>query len=224
VGLALHLGSQILSLAPYRAAYARAAEMVRALRAQGLAAETVDCGGGLGIGYRAMPEVSPAAFAGALRTAFGGLGVRLMVEPGRWLVGPAGVLLASIVLIKGDGRFVVLDAAMNDLIRPAMYDAWHGIVPLAAADVVRGLAKVDVVGPVCESGDTFTRNRALPALGAGARVAILDTGAYAAVMSSTYNARPLAPIAWVDGGQWTVIRPRQSYENLWAAERIPGAT
>ena len=220
VGLALHIGSQILSAAPYRAAFARAAGLVRALRAQGLAVRRVDCGGGLGIGYRDEPGASPVALAGAMRTAFGGLDVELMVEPGRWLVGPAGVLLAGVVLVKG-GRFLVLDAAMTELVRPAMYDAWHGIVPLAAADAVAPAAPVDVVGPVCESADTFARARTLPCLVPGARVAVLDAGAYGAVMSSTYNGRPLAPVAMVDGDRWAVIRGRQAYDELWAGERVP---
>ena len=217
VGLALHIGSQILSTAPYRAAFARAAELVRVLRERGLTVRRMDCGGGLGIGYRDGPGASPAALAGAMRAAFGGLDLELMVEPGRWLAGPAGVLLAEVVLVKG-GRFVVLDAAMNELMRPALYDAWHGVVPLAAADAVGAVAPVDVVGPVCESGDTFARGRLLPKLAAGARVALLDVGAYGAVMSSTYNARPLAPIALVDGDRWAAIRDRQAHAALWAGE------
>jgi len=221
VGIALHIGSQILSLAPYRAAYARAADLVRALRAVGQTVSRVDCGGGLGIGYQDQPGASPTAFAGALRAAFAGLDVELMVEPGRWLVGPAGLLLSSVVLTKAAERFVVIDAAMNDLVRPAMYDAWHAIVPLAAGNAVGRVRDVDVVGPVCESGDTFARARALPGLGAGDRVAILDAGAYGAVMSSTYNARPLAPIALVDGSRWAVIRARQTLDDLWAGERVP---
>ncbi len=221
VGIALHIGSQILSLAPYRAAYARAADLVRTLRAAGQRVTRVDCGGGLGIGYRDTPGLSPAAFAGALRAAFAGLDVQLMIEPGRWLIGPAGVLLASVVLTKGDERFVVLDAAMNDLVRPAMYDAWHAIVPLAAGNAVGPVSKVDIVGPVCESGDTFAKARALPALQSGDRVAILDAGAYGAVMSSTYNARPLAPIALVDGSRWATIRARQEPDELWRGESIP---
>jgi diaminopimelate decarboxylase len=186
----------------------------------------MDCGGGLGIGYMDEAGASPAAFAGALRASFAGLDVELMVEPGRWLVGPAGVLLASVTLTKGildrgDARFMVLDAAMNDLVRPAMYDAWHGIVPLAAGNAVGAASPVDVVGPVCESGDTFARGRLLPALPAGARVALLDAGAYGAVMSSSYNARPELPIAMVDGDRWAVIRARQPHERLWEGETIP---
>jgi diaminopimelate decarboxylase len=150
--------------------------------------------------------------------------LRLAVEPGRWLVAPAGLLLASVELVKqaGAGRFVVLDAAMNDLVRPAMYDAWHGIVPIAAADALGAPAPADIVGPVCESGDTFARNRLLPSITQNARVAILDAGAYGAVMSSTYNARPLAAQVLIDNESWTVIRERQDHAALWAGERVPG--
>ena len=223
VGLALHIGSQIMSMTPYRAAYARTAEMVRALRAAGQVVEIVDCGGGLGIPYRNEPSASPAAFAGAIRAALGGLDVRLAIEPGRWLVGPAGVLLASVILSKmtSGRRFVVLDAAMNDLARPAMYDAWHGVVPVSPVDAVRPTAPADIVGPVCETGDTLARNRALPPLAAGTRLAILDAGAYGSVMSSTYNARPLAAEVMVDGNRWSVIRARQPVEAMWAGESTP---
>ncbi len=223
VGLAVHIGSQITSLAPYRAAYARLAGLVGALRASGQDVQTVDCGGGLGMGYRNEKVPGPSALAAVLAGAFGELGVRLILEPGRWLVGPAGGLLSEVVLVKraGGQRFVVLDAAMNDLVRPAMYGAWHGILPVAAADAARKLEPAEVVGPVCESGDTFARGRGLPPLAQGARVAILDVGAYGAVMSSTYNARPLAACAMIDAGRWSVIRARQPVEALWREERIP---
>lgn len=223
VGLALHIGSQILSTTPYRAAYARTAELVRTLRAAGNTVRMVDCGGGLGIGYRNEPAPSPAALAGAIAHAFAGLGLELAVEPGRWIVGQAGVLLASVLLQKRTGgrRFVVLDAAMNDLLRPAMYDAWHGVVPLSPTHAVAPCTGADLVGPVCETGDTFARARALPDLPPHARVAILDAGAYGSVMSSTYNARPLAAEALVDGDRWAPIRPRQQLDALWAGETIP---
>lgn len=223
VGLAVHIGSQILSMAPYRAAFSRIAELVQALRAAGQRVEVVDCGGGLGIPYRNEPSPSPAALAGAIAGALHNLDVRVMVEPGRWLVGTAGLLLASVVLVKhaGGARFVVLDAGMNDLIRPAMYEAWHGIVPVAAAEAVGPVSLADVVGPICETGDTFTRARALPPLANGSRVAILDAGAYGAVMSSAYNARGLAAEVMVDDGAFTVIRARQPVEALWANDRIP---
>lgn len=223
VGIATHIGSQILSTAPFRAAFGRMAELVKDLRSRGLAVSRVDCGGGLGIGYRDESPLSPEAFAGVIRAILGGLGTSIIVEPGRWLVGPAGVLVASVVLVKhaAPSRFVVLDAAMNDLLRPALYDAWHGIVPLSAVDTLQPISPAEVTGPVCETGDTFARNRNLPPLAPGARVAILDTGAYGAVMSSTYNARPLAPQVLVDGACWAVIRDRQPLAALWADERVP---
>ena len=223
VGIALHIGSQILSTVPYRAAYARTAALVRDLRAAGQAVSIVDCGGGLGIGYRNEPAPSPAALANAIARAFDGMDLRIAVEPGRWLIGQAGLLLASVLLQKhtGDRRFVVLDAAMNDLLRPAMYEAWHGVVPVSAVDALAPTGPADLVGPVCETGDTFARGRALPMLHPHARVAILDAGAYGSVMSSTYNARPLAAQVLVDGDRWSVIRPRQPVEALWANEQVP---
>jgi diaminopimelate decarboxylase len=223
IGLATHIGSQILELAPYRAAFARIAELVPALRREGLRIGVVDCGGGLGIPYRNEPVPSPAGLAAAMKAAFGNLDVQLAMEPGRWLIGPAGILLASVVLVKHTPYepFIVLDAAMNDLVRPAMYDAWHGIVPLSPIDAIAAAIPATVVGPVCESSDTFARSRLLPPLETGARVAILDAGAYGAVMSSTYNARPLAAEIWVDGGRWSVIRDRQPLEAIWERERLP---
>ena len=187
--------------------------------------ESIDCGGGLGIPYRNEPAPSPAGLAGAMKAAFHNMDVRLALEPGRWLVGPAGVLLASVVLTKQTPvtRFVVVDAAMNDLVRPAMYDSWHGIVPVSPVDAVAPLSPADVVGPICESGDTFARERALPPLAPGALVAFLDAGAYGAVMSSPYNARPRAAEVMVDGDRWTVIRPRQTIDDLWANEVLPAS-
>ncbi len=223
VGVALHIGSQILSTRPYHAAYTRTADLVRDLRAGGQTVDIVDCGGGLGIGYRNEPAPTPAALAGAIRGAFGNLGVRLAIEPGRWVAAQSGLLLAAVLLQKHthDRRFVVLDAAMNDLIRPAMYDAWHGVVPVSPTDAQAPTTPADLVGPVCETGDTFARARALPQLSPNALVAILDAGAYGSVMSSTYNARPLAAEVMVDAGRWSVIRPRQSIEALWANEQVP---
>jgi diaminopimelate decarboxylase len=139
------------------------------------------------------------------------------------LVGPIGVLLASVILVKHNGgtRFVVLDAAMNDLVRPSMYQAWHGIVPVSAVDAVAPLSPADVVGPICESGDTFAKDRRLPPLAANALVAILDAGAYGRVMSSSYNARPAAAEVLVERTQWSVIRDRPPHSALWADERVP---
>lgn len=223
VGVATHIGSQILSLAPFRAAYQRIAALVVDLRAAGQSVGVVDCGGGLGIPYRDEIAPPPAGLAAVIRTAFAALDVSVKLEPGRWLVGPAGLLLARVVLQKrtGAARFVVLDAAMNDLIRPAMYDAWHGIVPLSPVALHAPCTAADIVGPVCETGDTFARGRMLPDLPPGALVALLDAGAYGAVMSSTYNARPLAAEAMVGGNSYAVIRPRQTIEALWGEEILP---
>ncbi len=224
VGIAVHIGSQITSgMAAYRAAYAKVAELVQALRSRGLPVERVDCGGGLGIPYRDEPAPAPEALAGAIKATLGGLGLPVMLEPGRWIAGPPGLLLTSVVLQKqgAERRFLVTDAAMNDLIRPAMYEAWHGILPVAAAAHAAPLSPADVVGPVCETGDTFARGRALPMLQPGSLLAFLDAGAYGAVMSSTYNMRPLAAEVLVDGACFAVVRERQSFEALLAAGRLP---
>lgn len=225
LGFSVHIGSQIVAMAPYRAAFARVADLVRTVRARGLPVSLVDCGGGLGICYRDEAEGAPEALAGAIRAELGDLDVRLAIEPGRWLAGPAGLLLSRVILRKAgeDGlpSFLILDAAMNDLMRPSLYEAWHGILPVSARDATRPVEAVNVVGPVCESADSFADGRALPRLEEGARVALLDTGAYGAVMSSTYNGRPLAAQVLVDGGRWSVIRERQPVEGLWAADRIP---
>ena len=223
VGLAVHIGSQITTAAPFHGALTRLAGLVRDLRGAGERVTRLDCGGGLGIAYREETPLAPEMLAGVLRATLGDLDLALVVEPGRWLVGPAGVLVASVVLVKNAAPrpFLVLDAAMNDLLRPALYDAWHGIVPLAAKDARATPMAVDVVGPVCESGDIFAAHRPLPPLVPGARVAILEAGAYGAVMSSTYNARPLAAAAMVDGAAWAMIRARQTVDDLWRGEIVP---
>ena len=222
-GIALHIGSQILSTEPYAKAYAKAADMVRALRGQGLSVEVLDLGGGLGIGYHDEPGLNLAAFAATVRREVGDLGVQLLLEPGRYLVGPAGLLLSSVILQKRtEKRFVVLDAAMNELMRPALYEAWHGILPVDPALFHGAATPADVVGPICESADCFAQDRALPDLPPGTRVALLDTGAYGAVMSSAYNARPRAASVLVSGGQAQLITPRQKPEDLWADEILPG--
>ena len=224
VGIAMHIGSQILEMAPYRAAFAAAAQLVHQLRDLRQNVEVVDCGGGLGIDYRGQTEASPLAFAHAMRASLHNLGVRLMIEPGRFLVGPAGLLLASVIREKhtGDRRFVVLDAAMNDLLRPSLYEAWHGILPVAPAALHAAVTAADVVGPICESGDIFARGRMLPVLAEGDRVALLDAGAYGAAMSSNYNARPRAAEVLVDCGTAHLIRARPAVEELWAGEMVPG--
>lgn len=222
LGIAMHIGSQILSIVPYRHAFTKGAEMILALRAAGQTVEIMDIGGGLGIGYQDEPDLSPQAFAAMVRQVFQGLNVRLMMEPGRYLVAPAGILLASVILTKQAGkRFVVLDAAMNDLVRPAMYDSWHGILPLTASALHASTEPADVVGPVCESADVFAKDRPLPNLASGARVAILDAGAYGAVMACNYNARPCPAVVLVDAGKAHLITPRQTHEALWADETLP---
>jgi diaminopimelate decarboxylase len=221
VGLALHIGSQILSLSPFRESFVVLGALARTLRAEGLPLSRLDCGGGLGVPYRNEPAPTPAGLAGALAGAFRDLEVELLLEPGRWLLAPAGLLLARVVRIKpGSERpFVVLDAGMNDLIRPALYDAWHGIVPLAPA--AGPVGPVDIVGPICESADTFATARLIGGCVPGACVAILDAGAYGRVMGSAYNARPCAAEAMIEGERWALIRPRPLLAALWQDERVP---
>ncbi|MFC0406783.1 diaminopimelate decarboxylase [Roseomonas elaeocarpi] len=224
IGIAVHIGSQITEgVSAFRAAYARVAELVTALRGRGLPVERVDCGGGLGIPYRDEVAPKPEALAGAIAGALKHLDLPVMIEPGRWIAGPAGVLISRVVLVKHGAtrRFVVLDAGMNDLLRPAMYDAWHGILPVGAELFHSARRPADVVGPVCETGDTFTRGRDLPELRPGDVVAMLDAGAYGAAMSSTYNARPLAAEVLVDGNRWAVVRERQPFEDLLARQSVP---
>jgi diaminopimelate decarboxylase len=230
VGLAVHIGSQIFGTAAFTAAYAKLADLVRTLRAQNLPVQMVDCGGGLGIPYRDELAALPEAWAGAIRAAFTGLDdLRLAIEPGRWLVGPAGILVASVVRTKRAGMahpIIVLDAAMNDLARPAIYGAFHGILPVAAAHLAAATELADIAGPVCESADIFGRARKIAPLPDNALVAILDAGAYGAVMSSTYNARPLAAQVLIDDtladvAGFSLIRPRQAVSALWASEILP---
>ncbi len=213
-GLAVHIGSQIMGVAQFAAAYRKMADLVVALRARGLTVPAVDCGGGLGIAYRDEPDILPEAWAGAIAAQLGSLDLRLAVEPGRWLVGPAGVLLARVVRIKRecmDRPILILDAGMNDLVRPAMYGAWHGILPIAAADLVAETEFVDIAGPVCESADMFARGREIPRLSPGSLLAILDAGAYGAVMSSGYNARPFAPQVLIGEPSGAAARPAASF-------------
>ncbi len=224
-GLATHIGSQILSPAPFKAAYARIAEMVVGLRDEGLSVSVVDCGGGLGVRYRDELAPPPAALAGAIAETLGHLDLKLAIEPGRWIAAPAGVLLASVIDLKaqreGVSDFVIVDAAMNDLARPSLYGAWHGIIPLAPDLAYAETAPQTVVGPVCESSDVLAKDRLLPAVRTGDQIAILDTGAYGAVMSSTYNSRPLAAQVMIEHGQWQVVRKRQRVEALWGDDSIP---
>lgn len=222
VGLSVHIGSQLLDLEPYRQTYLRLREMALVLRAEGYGLTTLDLGGGLGIGYHGEPGPDPRALAGIIRDVLGDLDFRLAVEPGRWLVGGAGVLLARVILVKhGETkRHVVVDTAMNDLIRPTLYEGFHRIEPVAGRDRPDA-GPADVVGPICESGDYLAKDRPLPAVEAGELLAVRDAGAYGAVMASTYNARPLAPEVLVDGDRWAVVRPRQDVAALIALDRVP---
>lgn len=225
VGIDMHIGSQLTDLDPYRQAYSKMAQLCRTLRADGHAIMRLDMGGGLGIPYRrdnAAPPL-PIEYGQVIRETVGDLGCEIEIEPGRNIVGNAGVLLASVIHTKrGEGRdFLILDAAMNDLIRPAMYDAHHDIVPVREPAVGAEVAPVDVVGPVCETGDTFARGVQLPSLGDGELVAFRSAGAYGAVMASEYNSRPLVPEVLVAGDRFAVIRPRPSIDEMLGRDRIP---
>ena len=226
VGLACHIGSQIVDLTPLEGAFRLLRSMTETLRARGLSVTRLDLGGGLGVPYAedaatASIEDYMAMTAGALD----GLEVEAAFEPGRLLAANAGVLLSRVIQVseRQDGRrFLVLDAAMNDLVRPAMYDAFHDIKPVRArpAGGDNSPTAYDVVGPVCETGDTFARERPLPPLEAGDLVVFTGAGAYGAVMASEYNSRLLAPEVLVDGDRWAVIRPRPSYEDMLAREPL----
>ena len=223
VGLAMHIGSQLVDLAPFRHAFERVAELVIELRAEGFDVRRLDLGGGIGIRYHAETPPEPAAYAGLVREVFGTLGLEVAFEPGRILCGPSGLLVARVVYVKegSSRRFVIVDAAMNDLMRPALYDAWHDIVPVRLPAPGAVLSPVDVVGPVCETGDTFASERELLPLAEDELVAFTNAGAYGAVMSSTYNSRPLVPEVLVSGGRFAVVRARPSYEAMLAMDSIP---
>jgi diaminopimelate decarboxylase len=225
VGIDVHIGSQLTELAPYEAAFGKVAALTAALRADGHDIRRLDLGGGLGIPYQRSNEAPPLPFDyGALiRRTVGDLGCEIDIEPGRLIAGNAGLLLSRVIYLKrGEGRdFLILDAAMNDLIRPAMYEAWHDILPVAEPPPGVDLAPIDVVGPVCETGDTFARARALPPLGAGDLVAFRSAGAYGAVMASEYNSRPLVPEVLVHGDHYAVVRSRPSFDEMLNRDTIP---
>jgi diaminopimelate decarboxylase len=219
VGLHVHVGSQITSLEPLRDAAERVVALARVLVSDGIPLEHVDLGGGLGISYDGSPVPTAAEYAAAILQAIAGSGFELVVEPGRALVASAGTLLSRVVdrkAYEGGPRFVVLDAGMTELLRPALYGAFHRIV--AVAPRAGEEERYEVVGPLCESSDIFGRDRLLPPIEVGDLVAILDAGAYGSVMASTYNRRPLPPEVLVDGDSWRVIRRRQTIDDLLSLE------
>lgn len=223
VGVAVHIGSQLIDLAPYREAYGRVAAFVEVLRGDGHEIDELDLGGGLGITYGDERAPSPADYGAMVKQAVGGLGCRVTFEPGRVIAGNAGVLVARVLYLKQGlaKQFCILDGAMNDLIRPTLYNAYHAIVPVrqAADDAVETV--MDMVGPICETGDYLARNRMMPPLAAGDLLAVRTAGAYAAVMASTYNTRPLAPEVMVAGDRFSVVRRRLDIDEMLALESLP---
>jgi diaminopimelate decarboxylase len=222
-GLAMHIGSQVTDLAPFGDAIGRLRDLAAALRADGLNFERLDLGGGLGIPYGPNPAPSPAEYGAMVRSTLGDFECEMIFEPGRVLVGNAGILVTRVLYVKEGAtrRFVVVDAAMNDLMRPVLYDAYHTIVPVAESNSEAEMTEVDVVGPICESGDTFAVRRPMADVGPGDLLAIRTAGAYCATMSSTYNARPLVPEVLVRGDAFAVVRQRLSVADMLARETLP---
>jgi diaminopimelate decarboxylase len=223
VGLAVHIGSQLTDLAPFEAAFQRLIDLALELRQGGLTVERLDLGGGLGVRYHAEAPPAIEDYAALARRLTHNLGFQLSFEPGRALVANAGLLLSRVIYVKPGvtRRFVIQDAAMNDLIRPSLYDAWHEIVPVREPAPGAAREPADIVGPICESGDMIALGRLLPPVEAGDLLAILSAGAYGAVMSSSYNSRLLVPEVLVQREEFAVIRPRPSYEELLGQDRIP---
>jgi diaminopimelate decarboxylase len=224
-GVDMHIGSQIVDLAPFDEAFALLADFVRTLRADGHAIDHVDLGGGLGIPYRRDndPPPDPVAYAEIVRRRTKGLDCQLFFEPGRLIVGNAGILVTSVIYVKqgADKTFLIVDAAMNDLIRPTLYDAYHEILPVAEPHRDARRLHADVVGPVCESGDYLALDRDLPEAAAGDLLAVMTAGAYGAVQAGAYNSRLLIPEVLVKGADYAVVRPRPSYEDLIGQDKIP---
>ena len=221
VGVHMHIGSQLIKVAPLADALERVVNLVGTLRSEGVSIRFLDVGGGLGIRYRDEEPPSPREYAEVVLSAVRQLGVTLILEPGRSIAGNAGILLTRVLYNKEtpDKRFVVVDAAMNDLIRPSLYDAYHEILPVREAGG-RPALTVDVVGPVCESGDFLAKDRPLRAVDEGELLAVMSAGAYGFVMASNYNARPRAPEVLVDGNRYAIVRRRESYEDLIAGESV----
>jgi diaminopimelate decarboxylase len=223
-GLAVHIGSQLTEIEPYRLAFAKMAALANELRQAGLSIREIDVGGGLGIAY--ADEIAPSIreYAAAVKETVGALGLPLIFEPGRRIVGTIGVLVTRVIYVK-DGvsrNFLIVDAAMNDLIRPALYDAYHAIMPVAEPGSDAPTRKVDIVGPICESTDRLAEQRAMPPVAADDLLAICSTGAYGAVMASTYNLRRPAPEVMVRGQEYAIVRQRPEYQAIMERDRLPG--
>jgi diaminopimelate decarboxylase len=224
-GIDVHIGSQIAELAPFEAAFARVMELVHTLRSEGHTISHIDLGGGLGVPYRPdnEPPPDPDAYGKLIARVTKDMGAQLIFEPGRLIAANAGVLISRVTYAKrGEAKtFLILDAGMNDLIRPALYDAHHEIIPVKQPGANTPRETYDVVGPVCETSDLFAAAREMPRVEPGDLVAIMSAGAYGAVMASSYNARPPAPEVLVKGAQWSVVRPRLTHEALIALDRVP---
>ncbi|MBT3557755.1 MAG: diaminopimelate decarboxylase [Rhodospirillales bacterium] len=227
VGIAMHIGSQLRDLKPFREAYENGVTLVEQLRSDGHTIDRIDLGGGLGIPYfedeGESPPPSPEEYGTMVKAVVGNLGCKVMLEPGRVIMGNAGILVSKVVYVKQgpSRRFIILDAAMNDLIRPSFYNAHHAIMPVAEPAVDAAYEEADVVGPICESGDTFAKQRPMPPLNDGDAIAFKSAGAYGAVMSSFYNARPLVPEVLVTGDKFAVVRRRIEVSDMMAFESMP---
>ncbi len=225
IGIDVHIGSQLTDLEPFEIAYNKVAELTHQLRSDGHTISRLDLGGGLGIPYQRSNTAPPLPieYGEVIKRTVGDLGCEIEIEPGRLISGNAGLLVASTIYVKhGEGRdFLILDAAMNDLIRPAMYGAWHDIVPVIEPAPGAEQTPYDIVGPVCESGDTFAKQRNLTALAEGDLIAFRSAGAYGAVMSSEYNSRPLIPEVLVKGDQFAVIRARPTFDDMINRDTLP---
>jgi len=220
--ISVHIGSQLTDLEPFRHAFERVKTLAATLKQKGHNITVLDLGGGLGIPYDNTPLPTPAEYGAVVREVFSDFEGTLVFEPGRLIAGNAGILVSEVLYIKeGEGKtFAIVDAAMNDLMRPSLYDAYHEIVPVIKNSAAKNVL-YDIVGPVCETGDTFAKNRTLPTIVAGDLLAFRSAGAYGAVMSSTYNARPVTPEVMVDGSKWAIIRKRASYDDMLATQLIP---
>jgi diaminopimelate decarboxylase len=225
VGIDVHIGSQLTALEPFEAAYLKVAELTHALRADGHTIERLDLGGGLGIPYARDNNAPPLPmdYGALIKRTVGDLGCEIEIEPGRLISGNAGILVSEVIYVKNgeDRDFLIVDAAMNDLIRPAMYGSHHDIVALNEPAAGAEQQPYDIVGPICESGDTFAKSRNLPALQAGDLIALRSAGAYGAVMSSEYNSRPLVPEVLVNGDHFAVIRARPTFDEMLSRDTIP---